>query len=545
MFDQIGAGYNNLKGLINNFNPNKSAQENLGNKIVFPQTRQLGSALPPQPGSLSSLLRQNKGYVGLNGKTNLPSVGTNPGVLHQTPKTAVKSIKTPDGTTTTYHAPVDSSNVKTPAEIAQATGQNAPTYNSSGDYNGQIAGSTSTIKPEPYLDANGNPTTTNPGLLSSSPSQNTTFPGLISSLTDTSTQPNATQSVAQAGLLKTAQPGSDYQDIKNQIAQNLEKQKQLQTNYAEANKNLDTSGLDASLATGQENVLARTLAAKEGYLAQQGAGLSSQLAAANQQQGVQQQGFNEAGGLANAQQQTQQSGLTSAAGLAQPIQVSPGTSVVNPQTMQEGYSGIGGLTGLGIAQQNIKQGQQFAQQSADLGVALQGINTTSKFANDFLAKSGLNQSSSPFFNQQQNTTLGQLKAGDIGTYNELVNQIQTYANQIFQSTGMTPTDAGNLAKGISIDGMTQTDLKGFLSNLDTLGNARKAILDTASKSSYGSGTTPYTGATATGGKLQTTNSGAPFLPSGEAGLQAIAGGAINFGGDILSLGGAIKAFLGF
>lgn len=488
-----------------------------GNNAPADVSKLYGTQASPVQGNMTPIMKDMSnlsGYLQNNPKTSTPSTASNAplGSTDRTNQllggnyfnTSTGSPVSPasNNNSSTTPAPssqgvsvADSVQAKTPTQIAADTGQNVPKYDSSGNYASS-------------------PTSSNSGyqtpIDTSSTATSASFPGIVSGLVSASSQPSA-----------------DYTNIQKQIAQNLAQQTALTQDYAQKDKNIQGTAGFLTQANGEEGLLNRQYGLGQQALSNQYQGLSSQL------------------GASNTQQQLEQTGLGTAAGLAGQ-QISPGNAFVDvANNGKEIYSGIGGLTGLGIAQQNIKQGQGYAQQSSDLGTALQGINTVSGLADNFLKNSGLNQSSSPFFNKQQNTTLGQLKAGDIGTYNELVNQIQTYANQIFASTGMTPTDAGDLAKSISIDGMTAGDLQGFLNNLDVLGQARKKILDTAANNSYASGTTPYMGATNSGGSLQTTSSGAPVIPKDpNATLQAIAGGVANFGGDAIALGGTILGYLG-
>lgn len=526
-FNNLGSTLSNAANYLTSGQLGTDLYNNTNTKpsgVVAPATLQLGNAIPAQPSSLAGLLQSNKGYVNTAGKTipagsntlsgnnspPLSSLGTNSGLL---------------GSSTTAPGAMTSTQIANQQHNAALMAQYGP-GNYTIDANGNVLPKTTptpTVTGNNGVNQGGNipPTPTNVvnnGTTPTSPPITTPPP------TPTTTPPNnqgANFNGAITGLLGVGAGNNPQLQSDASNIQNLQNQ-QSGLLASESTPGLG-GAITASDQVGQKGV---TTNLYSGLISNAQAKYQNDLA----EQGQQTTAYNNAGGLASPGTSTQQ--------------VSPGNAVLNSQG-NEIYSGIGGLTGLGIAQQNIKQGQGYAQQSADLGTALQGINTVGTLANQFLQNSGLNQSSSPFFNKQQNTTLGQLKAGDISTYNEMVNQIQTYANQIFASTGMTPTDAGNLAKSISIDGMTAADLTGFLKNLDTLGQARKAILDTAANSSYASGTTPYTGPTTSGGTLQTTSSGVPLIPSDPtANFQAIVGGLANFGGDIGLMGSAILGYLG-
>lgn len=366
---------------------------------------------------------------------------------HQTPTTPVKSITTPDGSTSTYHAPTTqdtiptsptntglisgaesqsqiaqgAANVRTPEQIAQATGQNIQTNS-------------------------GNQNTT--GYSSTNPA---TYPGLINQLANTSSQPI-----------------QSYQDIQKQIAQNLEQQKELQTNYAEANKNLDTSGIDASLATGQENVLARTLAAKEGYLAQQGAGLSTQLGQANTQQGL------------------QQSGLTSAAGLTQPV--GQFGVLTNPQTGQP----INGLSATQAAQQggyiqglqsgaqaqgavsgttNAANAAQTGTQAFGVNLALQQMSSLKPLISNFLSQTGINPSDAQIYNAPISTYLSKIEAsGQITQWNTLMSELNRYSSQLIGTGALTPTGVTQATQLQDPSNLSLSQIDGVLQTLSDAGN---------------------------------------------------------------------------
>lgn len=467
-------------------------------------------------------------------------------------------------------SPINNGNARTPEQIAAATGQNAPTYN------------------------NGNNVPQN-----NNPNSQSSFPGLISSLANTSTTPNPTQTAAQAGLLATAQPGSDYQDIKNQIAKNLEDQQKLRTNYAESFKNLDTSGIDASLATGQENVMSRTLAAKEGALAQQGAGLASQLSAANQQQGVQQAGFTSAGNLANTQQGNIQSGLSSAAGYAQPV--GQFGMLTNPQTGQPLNTGVfqgavaqakalvdndadpagsavqslltpfgfigqlaynqaqGVLSGSGYnptaqsaqTQQNVAQAAKAQNEAYQLNIGLENLKNIKPLAVDFIGKSGLNSFDSPLYNKPINdyiNTLGNTEAGIKAK--AIMNDIKKYASQVLAAgAGGIPTDVHDAMSSVDPSTLNATQLQGYLNTLEALGGNQLKVLQDQSSASYG-GNGGYSGNTASIASSVPTGAPNTSLGSGITDpTQKVAAGvglgtASWFKSQVANFGSELLSFLG-
>jgi hypothetical protein len=134
-----------------------------------------------------------------------------------------------------------------------------------------------------------------------------------------------------SGLANSPQSNTDVV----QARQNVQ---QLQNNYADRLSALQRSGVDMSLATGEEGVLARTFAAKEA---------AAQSALQNALQS----------------QQLQQQALGTAAGLAAPQQYGITTSPFDPITGQFGSmpGGQGGAFGAGQITGNVALGQQFQQ----------------------------------------------------------------------------------------------------------------------------------------------------------------------------------------
>ena len=397
-------------------------------------------------------------------------------------------------------------------------------------------------------------------------SGNATFPGMVNRLSN-------------------QQPISSYQKLQDQIAANLEQQK----NKANENKQKQMSALGDSgwmtQATGRQGMLQGQYNTAQEALAQQGAGLSTQLGAANTQQGLQQTGLTSAAGLAQPQGNTAYFGnpltgntvgagggniyglptstgndmmdktvfqaLQRVAAGGDPTSIPEYSAVValnNPKAIQAYNDGVTAIKGGGYnpttasatAQTNASQAAAYAKQASDLSVTLNTLGSIGNLTTTFLQKSGLNPDTSPFLNAMQNTTIGQLKnPATIATYNDLVNQVQTYATQIYASTGMTPTDAGALAKGINIDGMTGNALQSFLSNLDTIGRKKWDELDKASKAAASS-PGAYTGNSASAGsQLQTTPNSNQYYGQGNVRAEQAAGAVGTFTGDFATAGTAL------
>lgn len=336
--------------------------------------------------------------------------------------------------------------------------------------------------------------------------------------------------------------------------------------------NEEAQGIPLEFVQGRQQVLQRQAAEQENTL----------QSAVNQQQ--------QAIGFGQAQQGLQQSGLNSAAGFTQPVSqfgmltnpltgtplntgvfqnavqtalsmVRAGTPANDPavtsllssfgfvgplafnnamQSMQGG--GWNPAAQSTQAQTNLNQGAQFQQEATQLSTVLNQMNAVSGLADSFLANSGLNQQGSPFFNKQQNTLLGQLKnPANAATYNELVNNIKTYSAQILGSSGLNPTDVGEMVDSINPDGMTAPQLKEFLHNIDQLGQARLKELQQTSQNSYGTGG-GFSGTPASVGQLNVGPDTGYNIPQNPA-MQTLLGGLANFGGNVIGIGTAIKGLL--
>lgn len=270
------------------------------------------------------------------------------------------------------------------------------------------------------------------------------------------------------------------------------------------------------------------------------------------QQVLAQQAAAERGALQSAvnQQQTQQgqqiSALGTAAGLAAPMQVSPGNALVNPQTAREQYSGLGGLTGLGIAQQNIRQGQQFQNEAAQLSNTLQQIDTLAPTLTNFIAKSGLNTQGTPVFNQSLKTYIKNVQnPGDVVSLNAMLADLKTYTAQVLGSSGLNPTEVSETIASFDPSDLTGEQLSNFITNLRNLGQIRLQPLQQSTQASYGANTqagNPYAGPQAAPTTESALNPNVQNAVVDKVGGNQILQGLI--GGGINSVGGIVNGIKG-
>ena len=177
--------------------------------------------------------------------------------------------------------------------------------------------------------------------------------------------------------------------------------------------------------------------------------------------------------------------------------------MVSPTTGQEQYSGMGGLTKLGIAQQNIAQGQGFQSQASNLSNAMGLVTSVGNKAADWYEQMKINPNAAPFLNAPVQEYLAVANPAAKQTWGIIKGELQSAMSQILQSTGgMTPTDAGSLAAQADPSLLTPTQLREFIANLDTAGQLRLSQYQQSMIGSYGAGTTPYAG--------QIGNQGATF-----------------------------------
>lgn len=310
---------------------------------------------------------------------------------------------------------------------------------------------------------------------------------IVSALSNTQQSPYNQQATNAIGQLASSVPnnqalGQQAQDIANAAGQQISN---IGKTGAQAEAGYLTTGT-TPVAQGNAGVIAQTTAAEQQAVSQgantQLQGIDKALTAQNQTQS----GYNQAGGLALSGQGTAQSGLNQAGGLAQPVQISPGNALVNPLTGSESYSGLGGLTGLGIAQQNIKQGQAFQDEAANLSTTLQQIDTLTPTLTSFLDQAGINNENTPYFNQSLKTYLQQVKnPASVASANAMLADLKTYTAQVLGSSGLNPTEVSQTIASFDPSDLSPSQLESFISNLRNLGQIRLKPLQDSAAASYG------------------------------------------------------------
>ena len=149
-----------------------------------------------------------------------------------------------------------------------------------------------------------------------------------------------------------------------------------------------------------------------------------------------------------------------------------------------------------IAQQNMKQGQDYQAQATQLSTTLQQLDKLTPTVTEFINKSGLNSEENPFFNKSINTYSAQLKnPADVASLNAMMADVKTYTAQILGSSGLNPTEVSATVNSFDPSMLNGSQLTSFLSNLKNLGQTRLQPLQESSKSSY-TGGSPFMGGVA-------------------------------------------------
>lgn len=270
----------------------------------------------------------------------------------------------------------------------------------------------------------------------------------------------AGEASAQGAVTNVGQNNQDYKRIQDEIAQNLQKQTDLTNQYQNQKGNLQGSGIDLSLANGQEGILANKYNAGYGALTSQGAGLSSQLGAANTQQGLQLTGAQS--GL-TAQQNIASRGQQGAENVFGASQYSPASYLSTP------FSGLGGF-------QSGNGANSGANSGVDRAITAGNIQSANTFTGDYntgkamlSTADGIQQQiintlqSNPTLNNQPISALTNLNEFLSGQTSDPSQQLLSQqVNNYIKTLGLDPASIANIAHqqggtlGQLLDSLRQT-----------------------------------------------------------------------------------------
>lgn len=444
-----------------------------------------------------------------------------------------------------------------------------------------------------YSSASSAPATSNNGLIGNAISSSgySTIPGAYDPVTgqlkstQDATQTNSasnsatnptpvtqTPPTSNAGLLTTLAGAGVGGTTSPDITNWNQKINDIQNAQAQANANIDNSGVDRSLATGQEAVLNTKFGSE--LTAAQG-GLTNALTAQGQKIGATTsalgatQPVNQFGQLTNPQTGTPVSGgsYTSNPQLQTAVQqavqlVQNGADVNSPQVqsllttfglpgqsaftqaMQQVSNGTYNPTAQSTtAQTNASQGATYQQQATQLSTTIQQLDGITPAVTNFLSGSGLNTSGTPIGNKNINQYIAQLKnPADAATLNAMMGDVKTYTAQILGNSGLNPTEVSSVVNSFDPSLLNSEQLSAFLANLRNLGEIRLQPLQNTSSSSYGS-SSAFSGSAAnpsSSSQYATDNYGALITNNPQA--EAAGGAVMNILGSASSLGSEALGF---
>lgn len=406
---------------------------------------------PPKQSNIGSFL-STPAPLGAEAPNGL-SQGNIQGMINipQTPKptTPVKSttVAHPSGTTVTtqYHAPDTSSPMTVNIPDKPTTPPTTPTPATSGF-----------MQP---VDNSPKPTAT-PPIPYTPPDQGTngvSQGGLIGNAVGQSQNPNPIAQTAGNNLnnFSTASdPELDYWN--KQIAD-------IKSTQGRANMNIDSSGVDQSLATGQEAILNRNYAAQ---LEAAQTGLSNALA----KRGQNITSATNAGGIGNSIQGLQQSALSTAIGANAPqFGVGFGTQVGQPSLPNGGIdSSLNGVS----TPANIQSIQTYTGKINDINSQSTAVDNNFSRAINYATSGGLDNNSA-IIAGIQNKFKGSVEGNAaIAGFNQVIGQL----NQQATTLGFTPVDPNSVTPSqlqqlqVSVKQKLANDIANYQSEKDKLLN---------------------------------------------------------------------------
>lgn len=226
--------------------------------------------------------------------------------------------------------------------------------------------------------------------------------------------------------------------------------------------------------------------------------------------------------------------LGTAVGATAPIQVSPGTNVMSPQTGQQiGQGGFKSLTDLAIANTNIDQGQVFQQQAGQLNASLTQAENALQSLQSLARSAGINLSDYPDMNSLQQAVMSRIgNPGAMNAFNSILAEFKNLSAQIYGASGaQTPTEIDSLINTTDPGRLSPAQMQVVFDTLKQQGGNRIAVLQQNANQAYnanaGQSPSTYYGAPAS------VNTGAPTIPgltpAGQAGANLL---NENFGGLI-------------
>jgi len=205
--------------------------------------------------------------------------------------------------------------------------------------------------------------------------------------------------------------------------------------------------------------------------------------------------------------------------------------------------GFAGMTRYAQAQNNISQGNTFAQQAAPLAATLQQIDLLTPRLTQFMTENNLNSQTSPWVNQPIKTYMAQANPAAVQSMNAMFVELKTYIAQILGASGLNPTEVAADVNSFDPSLLHPSQLEPFITNVRNLGMNRLQPLQQASQQAYGAnytGGNPYLGAAA---DMSQPNANSTITPgySSNPLVQFGAGAGIQAGSTVAGIGGLVGA----
>ena len=489
---------------------------------------------------LNSWLTQTK-----NGSPQLS--GTRPGLnnwLTQTTPNIPKSTSNINASGGSGNTPYGPAQVPKTGLLDNAGGQSAGNQNV-GIQNAVKSPDSGYIAPAAPASANNPP---QQGSSSTDTNGNATFPGMVNKLSN-------------------QQPISSYQKLQDQIAANLEQQK----NLANENKQKQMSALGDSgwmtQATGRQGMLQGQYNTAQEALAQQGAGLSTQLGAANTQQGLQQTGLTSAATLAQPQGNTAYFGspmtgqVVGTAGGTSGLPMSTGNAMMDttvsqalqmasqpnvdpmsdsitsavkalnsPIAWQAYLAGVQGIKGgtynptmtSATSAASAGSATQLSTDIINLNQNINQVDAAGKLVTKFMSDNPqINQTIYGMVNSEATKYLTNIGATTaLVQYNDLMGTVKKYATEVIASGySGTPTGAQALQQLADPSNLRLQDIQNYLDTVKADGNTQLGVKQKALSQLGGSTSVP---AASTQNNIPTSQSSTAITnPYAQAGVAAV------------------------
>lgn len=365
---------------------------------------------------------------------------------------------------------------------------------------------------------------------------------------------------------RSTQSGADYKAAQEEAKRISDQQTALAQDFAQKNQNISGTAGFLTQEAGLQGQLANKYNTVQGALANQYAGATNRLSAANTQQGLQQSalgtaisssmpgmqfgqmtnqqtGAPVAGGtymnnpmlnasVNNAVQIAMQSGPNSPAALALVNGLDQPGKLAYAQAMQQATGGNYNPTAMdSAAQDNVAIAKAFANTGTTINAAKQNIAGLSKQATDLIQQAGINTNDANWANEKINSYVtAQSNPVAYRSLQALNNEAQKFFSTIAGSgSNLIPTQVTDNIKNLDITDMSALKLNEFLQNIQAIGSAQA---NTAISQSQGASNTGATGFYTGGNQGNNTTLNPGYNNNANAASQLLVNGGIGLGSAV-------------